>query len=60
MTWKAVWLLTIALPAWQSGTASPDIAETTFECSLIAIFLFILPWDYVWRNYVAQKSERWR
>jgi len=59
MTWKAVWLLTVSLPAWQSGTMNPDIAETTFECSLIALFLFIMPWDYVWRNYVTAKSDHW-
>jgi len=58
MMWKAIWLLTISLPAWQSGTMNPDIAETTFECSLIALFLFILPWDYVWRNFVAARGDR--
>lgn len=60
MTWKAAWLLSVALPAWQSGTMTADISETAFECSLIAIFLFIMPWDYVWRNFVAAKSERLR
>ncbi len=58
MTWKAAWLLTVALPAWQSGTMNADISETTFECSLIAIFLFILPWHYIWRTFVAARAER--
>ena len=60
MIWKAVWLLTVSLPAWRSGTMNDDIAETTFECSLIVLFVFIMPWDYVWRHFVTAKSERWR
>ncbi|MGN6148316.1 MAG: hypothetical protein ACTHPD_07245 [Rhizomicrobium sp.] len=60
MTWKAAWLLTVALPAWRSGTMNADISETTFECSLIVLFLFLMPWDYVWRNFVTAKSERLR
>ena len=58
MTWKATWLLAVALPAWRSGSMTDDIASTTFDCSLIAIFLFIMPWDYVWRNFVAAKGDR--
>jgi len=23
------------------------------------IFLFVVPWDYVWRNFVAARSDRW-
>ncbi len=22
------------------------------------IFLFVVPWDYVWRNFVAARSDR--
>lgn len=58
MTWKAVWLLTVSLPAWQNETMNADIASTTFDCSLIGLFLFIMPWDYVWKNFVAARAER--
>lgn len=60
ITWKAAWLLTVAFPAWQSGTMNADIEGTVFDCSIVAVFLFIVPWDYVWRNFVTAKSERWR
>jgi hypothetical protein len=23
------------------------------------IFLFVVPWDYVWRNFVAARGDRW-
>jgi hypothetical protein len=58
MTWKAAWLLSVAFPAWRAGAMTEDISETAFACSLIVIFLFTMPWDYVWRNFVTAKSER--
>jgi hypothetical protein len=60
MIWKATWLLSVALPAWQSGKMDADISETTFACLMSVIFLVIVPWDYVWRNFVTAKNERWR
>ena len=57
MTWKAAWLLTVALPVWRAGNIA-GIWDTTFACLLSVIFLVIVPWDYVWRNFVAAKSER--
>jgi hypothetical protein len=60
ITWKATWLLSVALPAWREGRMDADIADTTFACLVAVIFLFVIPWDYVWRNYVSAKSDRWR
>lgn len=59
MAWKITWLAAVAYPAWQGGTMTPDISGNVFACGLIAIIIPVVPWDYVWRNYVAQKSERW-
>jgi len=59
MTWKATWLLAVALPAWRSGTMDADISGTTFACPMSVIFVGIVPWDYAWRNFVTAKSERW-
>jgi len=60
MGWKATWLATIALPAWRSGTVDAGIRDTTFACLMAVIFVVFVPWDYVWRNFAAAKSERWR
>jgi hypothetical protein len=57
--WKSIWLLTIALPAWRNGTMDADISDTTFACLMSVIFLIVVPWDYVARNFMAAKSERW-
>ena len=60
MIWKIVWLGTIAYPAWRDGTMTDDIANNLFACALVVIFTVIVPWDYVWRNYVTARSDRWR
>jgi hypothetical protein len=60
VAWKATWLLAVALPAWQSRTMDADTRDTTFACLMSVIFLFIVPWDYVWRNFVAARGDRWR
>jgi hypothetical protein len=59
VTWKATWLLAVALPAWQNYTMDANTWDTTFACLISVIFLFIIPWDYVWRKFVSARSDRW-
>ena len=59
VTWKATWLLAVALPAWQDHTMDADTWDTTFACLISVIFLFIMPWDYVWRKFVTGRGDRW-
>ncbi|MBS0273604.1 MAG: hypothetical protein JSR55_04215 [Proteobacteria bacterium] len=58
MIWKIVWLGAIAYPAWRNGTMDAGMEANLFPCALVAIFLVIVPWDYVWRNFAAAKSDR--
>jgi len=60
MAWKATWLLAVALPAWQNHTMDADTWDTTSACPMSVIFLLVVPWDYVWRNFIAARGERWR
>lgn len=59
ITWKAAWLLTVALPHWTRGQWNQDLAATTFAVSLVVIFLPLVPWSYVFRNYVQKTGDRW-
>ncbi|MGA9795602.1 MAG: hypothetical protein WBQ17_08695 [Rhizomicrobium sp.] len=43
MTWTTVWLLTVASPAWQSGTLNADAAETAFDVSFVWIVVPLYP-----------------
>lgn len=60
MTWKLIWLGAVALPRFRGGQFDASTAQTTFECSLIAIFLLLLPWDYLFANFLARTGEPWR
>jgi hypothetical protein len=59
VTWKGLWLLSVALPVWRAGKIA-GIWETTFACLMSVIFVIIVPWDHVWRNFVAAPAERLR
>ena len=59
IAWKATWLLAVALPAWRKHTMDADTWDTTVACLMSVIFLFVVPWDYVWRNFVAARGDRW-
>ena len=59
MAWKLIWLSAIAYPAWRDGAMTADIRDNLFACALVVIVILATPWDYVWRSFVAAKSERW-
>ena len=58
--WKTVWLLLIALPAWQSGAMTADQRQTFYECIGVIVLYVALPWSYIWRNWVVAPAEAWR
>lgn len=58
--WKTIWLLVVALPACSSGQMDAPTWGTTTDCMVAVIFPFIIPWRYVWTNYVARQADRWR
>jgi hypothetical protein len=59
-TWKASWLLAVALPHWLRGQWSQDLGANTFAIGMIAIFIPLVPWSYVFEHYVRQSGDRWR
>jgi hypothetical protein len=58
--WKTIWLISVALPLWQAGLIDADTAETVKACAMGIIFPIVIPWGYVWRNYVTKPGDRWR
>ena len=61
ITWKTIWLLSIAFPAWSSGRWNADMEVLFFECIGIVIAYFIVPWRYIWKRYCVQPMEPlWR
>jgi len=60
LTWKATWLLAFALPRWLDHTLDEGMRGTIFDTSLGIVLIFVIPWRYVYANYVAQPGEPWK
>ena len=58
--WKLIWLSAVALPAWLSDRMDDETWGYTTSCLLVVIFLAVVPWPYVYRQYVLTPSDRWR
>ncbi len=59
--WKTIWFLAFGLPAWRAGPVSQAMSENLFAIGLgVVLVPLVLPWPYLWRNYVAAKGDRWR
>lgn len=57
--WKTTWLIAIALPAGQAHHIDVDMADTIQACLMGAIFPIVIPWRYVFSNFVAAHGDRW-
>lgn len=60
MTWKALWLVVVALPLWSAGPMDAGTSETVFACLMGVVFPIVIPWRYVFANYVTGRGDRWR
>ena len=60
LIWKALWLGVVAWPLWSAGRLDGDNAETAAACLMGIIVPFVIPWAYVYANYVKKPGERWR
>ncbi len=61
IAWKAIWLIAVALPLWQSHEQiGADVAETIRACLMAVIFPLVIPWRYVLDNFALNAGDRWR
>lgn len=59
LTWKASWLLSVALPHWLRGQWNKDLGITTFDVGMIVIFVPLVPWSYVFEHFVKKPGDPW-
>ncbi|MHB0970855.1 MAG: hypothetical protein ACYC7A_14870 [Thermoanaerobaculia bacterium] len=59
LVWKTIWLLSFGLPLWRADAFTPGTRQTWFDCLAGLILLVVIPWGYVWRNYVTRPGDRW-
>jgi hypothetical protein len=60
ITWKAIWLLAVALPAWRTHQMDADTLENTRECLIVVLFVAAIPWGYVAARFALSPGDRWR
>ncbi|GLQ46322.1 hypothetical protein GCM10007862_13730 [Dyella lipolytica] len=61
LTWKSIWLLTIALPLWRANQIDPGTADSIQACVFgVVISVIAIPWRYVWAKFVRESGDSWR
>ena len=61
LIWKSIWLISVALPLWFAGAMDARTSSTVVDC-LVGVILMpiVIPWSYVFTNYVKKRGDRWR
>jgi hypothetical protein len=60
VVWKAVYLIAFALPLWSAHQINAAAAEDIQACLMVVIFIPIIPWRYVFAQYVMKHGDRWK
>ena len=60
MTWKAIYLIAFALPLWRANQVTDAAAEDIKAVLFVVIFIPLIPWRYVFANYMVKSGERWK
>ena len=61
LTWKTIWLVTIGLPRWVAHDVDANTSRMAITClAALAVCPLLIPWPYVFKNYVLKPGDRWR
>lgn len=60
LLWKMIWLGCIALPLWLANQFDADTRQAFPEIAPIVIIIPLLPWGYIFSNYLRKPGDRWR
>lgn len=59
--WKLIWTVSIWLPLWLTHSVDADNAEVAFSIILgVVLVPLVLPWRYIWKNYMTASGDRWK
>ncbi len=59
IAWKVIWLIAIAVPLGLAHRIDADTMETVVACLMVAVVIVVIPWRYVFENYVKKPGDRW-
>ncbi len=60
LVWKAIFLIAFVLPLYLAGQLDDGMTADAFACLMVVVFLPVIPWRYVWANFVSKPGERWK
>jgi hypothetical protein len=61
LVWKTIWTLAFAWPLWAAGALMPEQVQSMKEIVPgVLLMAVVIPWPYVWAQYVKQPGERWK
>jgi len=60
VVWKAIYLVAFAYPVWSAHQVTAAMAEDIKAVSMVVILLPLIPWRYVFVNYVMKSGDRWK
>jgi hypothetical protein len=60
LTWKAIYLIAFALPLWSAHQINDATAEDIKAVLMVVVFIPLIPWRYVFANYVLKHGDRWK
>ena len=59
--WKTIWIAAFGIPLWLGHHVTPEIWETIKACGMgVVLCPIVIPWDYVWANYIRPRGDSWR
>ena len=60
LIWKAIYLTAFALPLWSAHQINSATAEDIKAILMVVIFIPLIPWRYVFAQYVLKHGDRWK
>jgi hypothetical protein len=60
LIWKGIYLAAFALPLWSAHQINTAVAEDIKAVLMVVILVPLIPWRYVFSNYVRKPGDRWR
>jgi hypothetical protein len=58
--WKLIWLSVVALPKLAADDLDTATREVMSSCLWVVVILAVVPWRFVWQQYVTAQGDRWR
>ena len=59
LIWKTIYLVAFALPLWRTHQITDSMAADITSVLMVVVFVPLIPWGCVWREYATEPGERW-